>query len=89
MSEVCNELFLTENTLSKTHALLKHELKTGILAQIRVLEYIFMKFRESGDSELLKLLELSYETSLLQYKTITKEIILLESLNLDNDLCLT
>lgn len=88
MSEVIDELTEKE-LLSETHAVLKHEIKTGILAQIRVLEYIFEKFRKKTDEDILKLLLISYETSVMQYRTIVKEIRHLENDNLDNDLCLT
>lgn len=90
MSEVCDELFWSKKiVLSETHAVLKHEIKTGILAQIRILEYILKNFKNNKDLELLNLLKLSYETSILQYKTIIEEIRVLESANLDNDFCLT
>ena len=46
MSEVCYELCLAEKELlAKTHAVLKHEIKTGILAQMRAFEYILKKYK--------------------------------------------
>ena len=90
MSEVCDELFFAEKVLlSKTHAVLKHDIKTGILAQIRAFEYILKKYKNNADKDLLKLLELSYETSILQYFTVSQKIKELEKTNLDNELCLT
>ena len=90
MSEVCNELLWTEKELLyKTHSVLKHEIKTGILAQMRASEYILKKIKKSDDIELINLIELSYETSILQYFTVTEKIEELEKTNLDNGLCLT
>ena len=75
MSEVCDELFLLEKELlSETHDLLKHEIKTGILAQMRAFEYILKKVKNEEDIELIKLLELSYETSISQYFTVSRKI---------------
>ena len=90
MSEVCDELFLEEKELLlETHDVLKHEIKTGILAQIRAFEYILKKVKNEEDIELINLLELSYEASISQYFTVSKKIKELERTNLDNDLCLT
>ena len=90
MSEVCDELCLAEKELlAKTHAVLKHEIKTGILAQMRAFEYILRKIKNSGDIELINLLELSYETSISQYFAVSEKINEFEKTNLDNDLCLT
>ena len=86
MTEVCNNInniiVCTDNfereilkkILSETHLMLKHNLKTVILAQIRALEYIMSRFNDNENNEINELIQMSYEASMLQYELIIGEI---------------
>lgn len=82
MSEVCAEEIIYKDfepeilkkILFGTHSLLKHDLKTGILAQMRAFEYIISKFKDNENPEIRDLINTSYEASKLQYELIKSEI---------------
>lgn len=82
MNEVCAdemiftdfELDILKKILFGTHSLLKHDLKTGILAQMRAFEYIISKFKDNENPEIRDLINTSYETSKLQYELVKNEI---------------
>lgn len=65
---------LLQGALSATHSLLKHELKTAILAQIRLFEYLIPKIKNVKPQEFFDLMNLSYETSLNQYDIVSRKI---------------
>jgi len=82
MSEVCTEEIIFKDfepeilkkILFGTHSLLKHDLKTGILAQMRAFEYIISKFKNTENPEIKDLINASYEASKSQYELIKNEI---------------
>ena len=65
---------LLERVILDLHHVLKHEIKTGILAQIRVFEYLISILEKNETAEFIDLIKLSYETSLEQYELVNKAL---------------